>query len=222
MDLERPGLNDVARPNAEAVAIACGSEDARLVLALRAGELWAAEAIWDRYADRVNRFFARSVGRPIHEIEDLTQEVFLRVFAGHRTIQKPASLRHFVMSVAVHVLNEQIRSQQVRRTVCLSATGEMPDVATPARADDDARYALRRCYEILDRIRASERVAFVLRHLEGMTIGEIAAQLNVSTSTAKRLVSRATKKVATRASRALNRLAGRDQPSERTKSSTVT
>jgi RNA polymerase sigma-70 factor (ECF subfamily) len=191
------------------VATSRESEDARLVLALRAGELWASEAIWRRYAKRVNRFFVRYIGRSFHDVEDLTQDVFLRVFAGHQGIQKPGSLRHFVMSVALHVLNQQIRSQQVRRKVCLSATGEMPDVATPARGDDDARYALRQCYEILDRIRPPERVAFALRYMEEMTIDEVAIQLNVSKSTAKRLVSRATKKVATRASRVLDRRAAR-------------
>lgn len=209
-------------PSAEVVPSSRDAEDARLVLALRAGELWASEAIWGRYANRVNRFFARYIGRSFPDVEDLTQDVFLRVFAGQEGIQKPGSLRHFVMSVALHVLNQQIRSLQVRRTVCLSATGEIPDVATPARADDDARYALRRCYEILDRIRPPERLAFVLRYLEGMTIDEVAIRLNVSKSTAKRLVSRATKKVATRASRVIDRRAARDQPSERTKSSTVT
>jgi len=221
MNLHRAALTESSLPNGEGVATSRESEDARLVLALRAGELWASEAIWARYAARVNRFFVRYIGRSFHDVEDLTQDVFLRVFAGHRGIQKPGSLRHFVMSVALHVLNQQIRSLQVRRTVCLSATGEIPDVATPPRADDDARYALRRCYEILDRIRPPERVAFVLRYLEGMTIDEVATQLNVSKSTAKRLVSRATKKVTTRTSRALDRRAARGQPSERTKSSTV-
>jgi len=175
--------------------------DASLVLALRAGEGWASEAIWDRYSDRVSRFFARLVGPSRHDVEDLTQDVFLRVFASHRSIQKPASLRHYVMSVAFHVLKRQIRSQRVRRQVCLSVTGEMPDIAMPPLADDDARHALRVCCEILEGISTRERVAFVLHNLEGMTLDEVAVRLNISTSTAKRLVGRAAKKVSLRASR---------------------
>jgi RNA polymerase sigma-70 factor (ECF subfamily) len=176
------------------------AEDATLALALRAGESWAPKAILDRYSGRVRRFFARSAGRWRHDIEDLTQDVFLRVFACDG-IQKPESLRHFIMGVAARVLRGQIRYQQIRRSVCLSATGKVPEIATPPRADDDARYTLRRCYEILERIRSRERDAFVLRRLEGMSVEEVAGRLNVSTSTAKRLIRRAANKISTRVAR---------------------
>jgi DNA-directed RNA polymerase specialized sigma24 family protein len=151
-------------------------EDATLVFALRAGERWAPKAILDRYSDRVSRFFARSTGRRLHDLEDLTQDVFLRVFAC-RAIQKPGSLRHFIMSVAARVLSRQIRYQQIRRSVCLSATGDVPE------------------------IRSRERAAFVLRYLEGMSLEEVAGQLNVSISTAKRLIRRAANKISTRVAR---------------------
>src|SRR4051812_12318796 len=79
------------------------AEDASLVLALRAGEGWASEAIWDRYSDRVRRYFARKGRQSPHDVDDLTQDVFLLVFTGCERIQKPGSLRHFVKSVAVNV-----------------------------------------------------------------------------------------------------------------------
>jgi RNA polymerase sigma-70 factor (ECF subfamily) len=196
------GSSEITVADAELVATGGEPEDATLVRALRAGEGWASGAIWDRYAGRVTRFFSRHTG-PLLDAEDLTQDVFLRLFASHRRIQKPASLRHFVMAIAIRVLHRQIRAQQVRRIVCLSVTGEMPDVAIPADADDDARHNLRRCCEILDRLRTRERVAFVLRHLEGMTLHEVAERLKISRSTAKRLISRADKKVFSRAGRRL-------------------
>ena len=39
-------------------------DDADLVLALQSGEAGAAQGIWDRYSDRVNKFLARSLGVP--------------------------------------------------------------------------------------------------------------------------------------------------------------
>src|SRR3954451_13334718 len=201
MDFQSSGLDETTVADAGRGATAVEREDAMLVLALRAGESWASEAIWDRYSLRVTRFFVRNAGRSRNDVEDLTQDVFMRVFASHRSIQKPASLRHFVMAIAIRVLHRQIRAQHVRRNVCLSVTGEMPDIETPARADDEARHALRRCCELLERLRTRERVAFALRHLEGMTLDEVAERLEISRSTAKRLISRAAKKISTRASR---------------------
>jgi len=182
-----------------------GGGDAGLVLALRAGDARAFDAIWNRYSAGVSRFLAHSLAWSLSDAEDLTQEVFLAVFLRHRTIEKPTSLRYFVMSVAQYVLKTHIRSQRTKRTVVLSPTGEMPDVATPAGFEEkmrEARHTLSRCYGVLDRIRNRERMAFVLRYLEGMSIDEVADRLKVSRSTAKRLISRAAKKVNTRVGRA--------------------
>lgn len=78
--------------------------DAELVLELQAGLATAAQAIWDRYSGRVYRFLFRSLPGPAQGIEDLTQEVFLRIFTRVRNIKNPAALREFVMGVAVRVL----------------------------------------------------------------------------------------------------------------------
>lgn len=193
------------RAHSADVAHRNGSADADLVLALRAGEARAFDAIWSRYSARVSRFFARSVGWSLPDVDDLTQEVFLSLFLVHRTIEKPASLRHFVMSVTRYVLKQHLRSRRVGKNVVLSLTGEMPDVATPAGSEErarEARSALGRCEEILERLRMRERTAFLLRYLEGMSVDEIADRLEVSRSTAKRLIGRAATKFSSRAGRA--------------------
>jgi RNA polymerase sigma factor (sigma-70 family) len=173
-------------------------EDADLVLALQAGEGWASEAIWDRYSDRVSRFLARSLGSSGQDVEDLTQEVFLRLFTRPGVIRKPGALRQFVMSLAVNVLKWELRYRWVRRKVRLSESGEVPDVAQPLGVEDEtrqARQALELCYRILEGLKARERVAFVLRYMEEMTVDEVAERMEISVSTAKRLVGRAVEKV---------------------------
>lgn len=165
--------------------------DADLVLALQRGEPTAAEAIWDRYSGRVHRFLLRSLGRPTEEAEDLTQEVFLRIFTRARAIKKPAALREFVMAVAIRVLKWELRRRRVRRWVQLSDSGEVPEVLVDG-VDQEARQALKRCDAILNSLGARERMAFALRYLEEMTLEEVAGQLSISLSTAKRLVNRST------------------------------
>lgn len=164
--------------------------DAEVVAALCAGQAWAAEVVWERYAPRVTRFFVRSLGRSAVDVEDLTQEVFLRVFTRPETIRDPEALREFVMGVALRVLKNLFRYRWIRRVVRLSSDGELPEVPAPVGTDQVARQALRRCYAILDRLSTRERAAFVLRHLEEMTVDEVAACMAVSRSSAKRLISR--------------------------------
>jgi RNA polymerase sigma-70 factor (ECF subfamily) len=169
--------------------------DADLVLALRRNERGAAEAIWNRHSESVRRFLGRALGPSGDEAEDLTQEVFLRVFARTRVIREPSALREFIMSVALRVLQWEIRRRWVRRKVFLSKDGDLPEVGAPDRANQEARHALRACYAILDRLSVRERVAFVLRYLEEMTLEEVAERLDCSLSTAKRVLTRATERV---------------------------
>jgi len=160
--------------------------DVELVRALRADDPAAPSELWARCSPAVGRVLARALG-PSPEIEDVTQEIFLRVFVRLPTLRDPSALRAFVLSVAMNVLKWELRRRWVGRKIRLSDSGMLPDMEG-ASVDTEARHALRRCYHIFDSLPTSERLAFVLRYMEGMTIGEVSAALGVSTSTAKRWV----------------------------------
>ena len=166
--------------------------DAELVAGLQTDLPWARREIWDRYAGLVRRYLARALGRPSEDVEDLTQEVFLRLFVRRGAIRQPEALRQFTMAVAVHVLKWNLRSRWVRRKVHLSNDGELPEPAADRSPEEETRDALRRCARILDALGARERVSFTLRFMEEMTMEEVAATMKVSLSTAKRLVNSAT------------------------------
>ncbi len=170
-----------------------GLGESELVTALSRGEAWAAEEVWDRYAASVRRLMARALG-PRPEVEDLTQEAFMRVFSRIGTLREANALREFVLVIAVNVLKRELRHRWVRRRVSLSDSGSVPDVEGPS-SDPEAREALARCYAILDKLGARERAAFVLRYMEERTLEEVAAGLGVSLSTAKRLVTRSAERI---------------------------
>ena len=178
-----------------------GRSDAELVVALQADLPWARREIWTRYSGQVRRYLARALGRPNPEVEDLTQEVFLRIFARRAAIRRPEALREFAMAVAARVLKWNLRSRWIRRIVGLSADGELPDVTADRGAEEETNDALRRCRLILDSLGTRERVAFSLRFLEEMTMEEVATTMDVSLSTAKRLVNGATAGIAERVGR---------------------
>jgi RNA polymerase sigma-70 factor (ECF subfamily) len=172
------------------------TNDADLVNAVGADDAWAPAMLWERYSPSVRRMMEKALG-PGPEIEDLTQEVFLRLFVRLRSLRDPSALRAFVQSVAANVLKWELRRRWVRRNIRLSPTGTLPDLGS--RSDDpEARQALQRCYLVFETLTANERVAFVLRYMEEMTVDEVAAALSVSLSTAKRYVNRAASKVAAR------------------------
>jgi RNA polymerase sigma-70 factor, ECF subfamily len=172
--------------------------DSELVAALQADLPWARREIWQRYSGQVRRYLARTLARPTEDVEDLTQEVFLRLFVRRSAIRQPEALREFTMAVAVRVLKWNLRSRWVRRRVGLSENGELPEGTADRSPEEETRDALRRCRRILDLLGARERAAFSLRFMEEMTMEEVAATMHVSLSTAKRLCSRATATIAER------------------------
>src|SRR4051812_26556169 len=200
-DAERPsgpshtaGAGSAGAPAAPREAEpAASTAESELVAALGRGEPWAAEVVWDRHAASVRRLMARTLG-PRPEVEDLTQEAFMRVFSRIDVLRDAGALREFVFAIAVNVLKRELRYRWVRRRVLLSESGSVPDVEAPS-ADPEAREALARCYVILDKLGARERAAFVLRYMEERTLDEVASGLGVSLSTAKRLVTRAAERV---------------------------
>lgn len=175
--------------------------DAELVAALKADLPWARRELWDRYAGRVRRYLSAALGKPNVEVEDLTQEVFLRLFVGRSAIRKPEALTELTMGIAVRVLKWNLRARWVRRKVGLSQDGDLPDVVADRGPEEEARDALRRCGRILDALGTRERIAFTLRFMEELTMEEVAETMAVSLSTAKRLLNRATEIVEERVGR---------------------
>ncbi len=189
----RPPLR-VVRSHGQAL-----TADPELADALISGEAWAAAATWNKHAPMVFRFLHRALG-PNADVEDLTQEAFVGVFSSVRALRNREALRSFIFSVAVRTLRGELRRRRARRLFQLSAIGQLPDVAVPA-LDAESRQALRRFYGILDLLSADERSAFVLRHLEGLQLEEVAEALDISLATAKRRLRRASELVARHAHR---------------------
>jgi len=169
-------------------------DDVALVAALASGENWAATAVWNRYAPMVYGVLDRALGSA-GESEDLTQEVFWRIFAAIRTLRDPSALRSFIYSSTIRMLRWHLRSRSLRRMFMLSDSGEMPDRPVPAE-DCEGRALLGVFYRLLDTLSANDRTAFVLRHVEGLALREITEATGASLATVKRRVRRASDRIA--------------------------
>ena len=91
----------------------------------------------------------------------------------------------FVVSFAVRIVKWELRRRRARRWLTLSETGDIPDDQL-AVMNVDNRYALRRLYSLLNQLSTRERLVLVLRHVEGMTLEEIADAMEISLATVKR------------------------------------
>ena len=128
------------------------------------------------------------------EAEDVAQEVFHRVFVKARTLRAPERLRSFVFSFAIRLLKTELRRKRTRAWLSFQRPETLVDLGGELM-DMESRDLLRRFYALLDRLAPRHRLVFALRHLESMTVEEVAAHMGLSISTVKRALERATSKL---------------------------
>ena len=163
--------------------------DDHLAYALMAGHDWAITETWHRFAPPVIMMAKRALGSE-SEAEDVAQEVFHRVFTKRKTLRAPDRLRSFVFSFAIRVRRSELRRKRTRAWLSFHRPETLADLGAEI-ADMESRDLLRRFYALLDRLAPRNRLVFALRHLELMTVDEIAAHMELSPSTVKRSLDRA-------------------------------
>jgi RNA polymerase sigma-70 factor (ECF subfamily) len=167
--------------------------DGELARELMAGSTWATAETWRRFAPMVLTMAARALGSEA-EADDLAQEVFHRLFRRAKTLRDPDTLRSFVFSFAIRVLKSELRRKRARSWLSFQQPETFVDLAC-GTLDVESRDLLRRFYELLDRLVPRDRLVFALRHMERMTVEEIASSMELSVSTVKRSLARATDKL---------------------------
>ena len=173
-------------------------DDARLVVAIDAGDRHAASLLWRRHAPMVRRMLRRSLGGSA-DVEDLAQEVFLIVFRKLQDLRTPTSLKPFIIAVTARTCLEQRRRWSLRQRTPTPEWETSDRDLVPREAE--ARIALSRLLAAFGRVRPIDRTATMLRYLELRGLRDIALALDLSLATVKRRIARGSAKVALLAER---------------------
>lgn len=163
-----------------------GPTDAALVLSARAGEAWAREALFRRYA-RLALGLAYRIMPYDAEIDDLVQDSFLYAFERLDRLSNPQAFQAWLSSIVVRTAGKRLRRRRLQVRLGLrSAKPIDADEVISKAAPPDVAAELRGVYELLERLPAEERIALVLRRVERLEIPEIAEHMGLSVSTVKR------------------------------------
>ncbi|GAA1971718.1 RNA polymerase sigma factor SigE [Nocardioides panacihumi] len=148
------------------------------------------DEIVEQHSDRVYRLAYRLTGNP-HDAEDLTQEVFVRVFRSLDSYT-PGTFSGWLHRITTNLFLDQARrKQRIRfdalsdeRADRLSSSQPTPDIAyTDQRFDDDVERALQA-------LPPDFRAAVVLCDVEGLTYEEIAEILGAKLGTVRSRIHR--------------------------------
>jgi RNA polymerase sigma-70 factor (ECF subfamily) len=147
--------------------------DERLVTATLSGDDEAFTELVRRHKRKIFSIVAR-YARNGDELEDVCQEVFIKVYQNLGTYRGDAPLEHWVSKIAVNACYDLLRKQgRTGEEVPFDAVVmSLKDPATEDIPGDKAWEILR---QGLDRLRPDDRLVITLLSIEEMSVREISA-----------------------------------------------
>jgi RNA polymerase sigma-70 factor (ECF subfamily) len=161
------------------------ADDATLVRRCLRGEAEAIQHLVDRFQAEVFGLCVRLLNHR-HDAEDVTQEVFLRVFRSLKGWDPTRALKPWIVGIAVN-----------RCRTWLAQRGKRPELVdylqdtVPGPSPDDSTELLHEIQAALAELRLEYRTVFVLFHEQGQPYEEIALSLDRPVGTIKTWLHRA-------------------------------
>jgi RNA polymerase sigma-70 factor (ECF subfamily) len=169
------------------------------------GDDTAFEVLVHKYQGMVLALVRRYLGSRYPGVEDVAQQVFLRVYRGKMTYQPRAKVKTWLYSVAVNAsLNEirRLRAEKNRRVASFTAVfGEGSDAEGGAALEARERFEpgagldrealARRVQAAVDALPEQQRLALVLSRFQHCSYEEVAEAMATTVPAVKSLLTRA-------------------------------
>lgn len=178
--------------------------DAELVAATLEGDPQAFEEIVNRYQKLVFNIIYHYLGHK-NEVEDLAQEVFLKVFSSLESFDQGRALQPWICRITANCCLDELRKPRYRRLILFSDLSEEEEERLEyffeqfTRGDGLTQVEAEKSFELLHKVMSKlgekDKMAFVLRELQGLSYAEIAQALKTSELGARIRVSRSRKKL---------------------------
>jgi len=178
-----------------------GNDDYALIRSILAGDKDAYGPLVERHSQSVFRVAFR-ITEDEADAEEVVQETFLRGYRSLENFNARSNFRTWIyriaMNCAVDVLNR--RKNQTVVPIAEDYDGEQTAVQLADRAAGPDRLLLSqeiqaRRHAAMEKLTPTERIAFVLRHMEDQSTEEIATALGIAPNSAKQAVFRAVQKL---------------------------
>jgi RNA polymerase sigma-70 factor, ECF subfamily len=165
-------------------------EDADLVRAALRGVRAAEETLYRRHASSVLRLATRLL-RSEEDALDVLQDTFVTALDDLADLRDPAAFRPWVHRTAVRLVHRRFRKRKLLALLGLDrADGELSlEALADEAASPEARVELRLLDRALGILDDKARIAWMLRHIEGLSLDETAHACGCSLATAKRRIS---------------------------------
>ncbi len=164
--------------------------DAMLVRQTLCGQANAYNTLVQRYQRQVYNLAYRMLGNA-EDAGDLVQDTFLRAYGALASFRQDASFLTWLYKIASNLCIDLLRSRKTRYALSLDAeTDEGREPAADSRSSAPEEIAVRGAvqdvvHHAIQNLPERYRVVVIMRHLNDMSVEEIAQALDLPTGTVK-------------------------------------
>ena len=170
------------------------TDDRELVRRIRDGDAEALRAIVERYQDRIFSL-VYGIVRDRHEVEDVAQEVFLKVYTRIQAFDERSKFYTWLYRVAANAAKDHVKKRSRRPVVALDEDDVVPSTGDNPVGHAVAAETRRLVREAITALPLRYREVLTLRELEGLSYNEIASVLQISIGTVESRLHRARAKL---------------------------
>ena len=178
--------------------------DEELVKATLEGDAYAFEEIVERYQRLVFHIIYHYVGaRDV--VEDLAQEVFLKVFRSLETFDMRGPLKAWVSRITANTCLDELRRNRKQKVVTFSDLGSDDEsrieeffeqfTSQGILTEKDVSELFVLLEKLMGRLNDKDKMAFVLRELEGLSYSDVAQAMETTEVAVRIRISRSKKKL---------------------------
>jgi RNA polymerase sigma-70 factor (ECF subfamily) len=164
-------------------------DDAELVRQIRARDPEAFRTLYARYARYLAGVVFRLLGAD-SEIDDVLQDSFVEAVGSLDTLQDAASVRRWLVTIAVRRVHRALLSRHRRERIASSLA-----LIAPRSVPATEEFSLGELNMALAPLPPKLRIPWILRNVEQLELADVAAGCSISVATAKRRIAAADKRI---------------------------
>ena len=171
----------------------------KLIELVKEGDISAFEELYDKYSKIISRFVYQYTGNT-QDTEEIVQEIFLKLFVSIRKYSKREGVTFlsWFMRVSINTSLNYIKKERSGKMICdqnyIKIVNEGQTASGPEEILEHTELE-NNIVEALKELSLKQKMVFVLKHFQGLSIPEIALNMKCSEGSVRKQLYRSVSKI---------------------------
>lgn len=161
--------------------------DEVLMSSISKGDRKAFDEIYERYAKLLLNYFMKMLWRDREKAEDFIHDLFAKIIQKPELFDAERSFKTWVYSVANNMCKNEYKKQEVRKVMSngLDNHYSLSDQNSNVMSEVQDAFFKEAFEKGMDKLDEKHREVFQLRHIDGLSVKEVAEVLHINEGTVK-------------------------------------